>query len=180
MKEKKIFRKPRVNGLNVPMASKKSSRELVGSQTEIQKVVIRQQVKIYCPEFEGGEAISSTTKKMQCNQRSGNDWLQWSGRITGIEKFKQLRNPGFGGLPTQHWWADGCLHRCEVQTEGLQSVSGQKVLWQLENEARCEAGATSTSSFEEVKEIVIVFFFLSLGIPSFKPTSFLCSVLSHY
>lgn len=41
MKEKKIFRKPRVNGLNVPMASKKSSQGTGRSQTEIQKVVIR-------------------------------------------------------------------------------------------------------------------------------------------
>ena len=41
MKEKKIFRKPRVNGLKVPIASKKSSKGTGRSETEVQKMVIR-------------------------------------------------------------------------------------------------------------------------------------------
>lgn len=40
--------------------------------------------------------------------------------ITGIEKFKQLRDQGFEWITHT---ADGCLHRCEVQTEGLYSLS---------------------------------------------------------
>lgn len=37
MKEKKIFRKPRVNGLNVPMASKKSSKGTGRSETNFRR-----------------------------------------------------------------------------------------------------------------------------------------------
>lgn len=96
MKEKKIFRKPRVNGLKVPIASKKSSKGSGRSETEVQKVVIRQQDKIYCPEILKEEKLLVTLPKV-CNVTTGVAMTGCNGveGITGIEKFKQLRDQGF-------------------------------------------------------------------------------------
>ena len=64
MKEKKIFRKPRVNGLNVPMASKKSSKGTGRSETNFRRWLSDSRTNLLSRDFEGGEAISNTTKNM--------------------------------------------------------------------------------------------------------------------
>ena len=96
MKEKKNFRnkKHRVSGLNVPMVSKNSSKGTSRSETDAPKVVIRQWDKIFCPEILKEERLLVMTTnnihgvKMAMTSCSGVE------EITGVEKFKKLRDQG--------------------------------------------------------------------------------------
>lgn len=96
MKEKKkIFnKKHRVSGLNVPMVSENSSKGTSRSEIDAPKVVIRQWDKICCPEILKKERLSVITTNNIHGVKMAITSCSRVEEITGVEKFKKLRDQG--------------------------------------------------------------------------------------